>query len=340
MMRYLCVLLFCAWMVPPNMPVARRVAYFQTVNGPMPVKDLRKALIHEHIVTNFAGAAAYMAPPADQQPAVDSALPALQALYGKGFNLLVECTPAFIGKDLRLLHRLSQQSRVQIMTNTGLYAAVDRKYLPGYVYSENATQLAQRWINDFRLGMDGIKPGFIKLGVGEGALDSIETKLLIAGIITSKETGMTIAVHTGDALAADDEYRQVVANGLSPNKLVWVHAQMATDRERASMATKGVWISMDNVNEKDIDNYVRSVLYLKERNLLHRLLLSHDNGFSVVKNGSYQVLEQFDGGRNMPYRSIPDLLIPSLRRKGITEAELDLVFRQNVIACYALDSGK
>ena len=79
----------------------------------------------------------------------------------------MECTPAFLGSDVRLLKMLSEKTKVQIITNTGYYGAVDNKYLPPWAFTETAEQLAQRWIDDFEFGIDGtnVRPGFIKISV-------------------------------------------------------------------------------------------------------------------------------------------------------------------------------
>jgi predicted metal-dependent phosphotriesterase family hydrolase len=53
------------------------------------------------------------------------ALPHLRRIKELGCRSLVECTPAFLGRDPALLRRLSEASGLQIITNTGYYSAVE-----------------------------------------------------------------------------------------------------------------------------------------------------------------------------------------------------------------------
>jgi predicted metal-dependent phosphotriesterase family hydrolase len=312
--------------------------FFMTVNGKMPSVRLSKALIHEHVVTNFIGADSVKIPAHDAPRDVSQFLKYFKALKERGVNLVFECTPAFIGRDVSLLQKVSSASGVEIVTNTGWYSAVDKKYLPAYAYTEDEIAISGRWMNEALHGIEGtaIKPGFIKLGVDKGELDSTEAKLLRAAVIVSKRTGLTIAVHTGDYAAAKSEYEILIRENHKPDKLVWVHAQNASDEERRTLAAKGVYISLDGVSEKNLDEYIQKVLFLKRYNLLSRVLISHDDGWSVLSNGSYESLEVFGNGNSTPYTTIFGKFVPMLLDSGVTQQEVDMIFRENVIKCFAI----
>jgi phosphotriesterase-related protein len=322
----------------PCMEIAScQPTYLQTVTGAISKKEMNYALIHEHATTNFIGANSVILP-SEKKPAITTILPHLQTVKAAGVTTLFECTPSFIGKDVVLLQELSKQSGIHIITNTGLYAAVRQKYLPPYAYSENYKALAQRWIDDFKNGIDGtgIKPGFIKLGVNEGPIDSIETKLLLAAMETSKQTGLSIAVHTGDYQSALSQYQLASKQNFPLRKLIWVHAQNATNEQRKLLAEKGIWISLDGVSETTRQYYVDAILFLKQHKLLHRLLLSHDDGWTVLENGSYHQLELFGNGNKTPYSTIHRFILPELLIKGVTQKEIDQILRHNPIRCFGL----
>jgi len=310
-----------------------------TVNGKVPVSKVKMALEHEHIVTNFAGADSIKKPPVDKAEALNLIIPYINRLKQQGVDLILECTPAYIGRDPVLLKEIADKTGISIVTNTGFYAAVDKKYLPPSVYNATVEKIAGIWESEFVNGMEGtsIRPGFIKLGVGNGKLDSIESKLLMAAISVSKKTGLTIAVHTGDFEAAFDEYSIAVAQNLDPSKLVWVHAQNATNEQRKQLAEKGVWVSMDGVNEKKLEEYIDAIVFFKEKNLLQKLLISQDDGWSVLSNGRYDLLELFDNGNIAPYESILMKLIPALKKKGFSDQEITLLMKTNPVNCFALN---
>jgi phosphotriesterase-related protein len=312
--------------------------YLITVTGNVSASEMTVALPHEHLVTNFIGADSVNVPEDIDSKSVEKFIPHFNQLKANGVNFVFECTPAYIGRDVKLLREISKRSGVHIVTNTGIYAAVNKKYVPAFVYKESAEAIAQRWENEFLQGIEGtgVKPGFIKLGVDKGPLDSVENKLLRAAIKVSKKTGLTIAVHTGDYAAASSEYETVVRENYDPSKLVWVHAQNASDAERKDLASRGMYISLDGVSETNFQDYAERILFMKRNNLLHKIILSHDDGWAVLSNGSYERLELFGNGNTIPYSTIHTKLIPVLKSKGITGAEVELIMRGNVIKCFAI----
>lgn len=312
--------------------------YILTVNGKVSASELKRALPHEHVVTNFIGADAILIPSGTDRDRLRHFVSVFKDLRAKGVNFVFECTPAYIGRDVKLLQQISKQSGVHIVTNTGIYAAVKKKYVPEFVSKETVDEIARRWEKEFSQGIEGtgIRPGFIKLGVDTGPLDSIESKLLLAAIKVSQRTGLTIAVHTGDYAAALSEYKIAIANRHDPSRLVWVHAQNASDEERLDLASKGVYISLDGVSAKNVEEYAGRILFMKKNNVLNKIILSHDDGWAVLSNGSYDKLELFGNGNDVPYTTIFSKLIPLLKTGGMSEREIELIMKENVVRCFSL----
>jgi len=305
--------------------------YIMTVNGRLEINDMEKTLIHEHIVTNFNGTENPNEPFKNQEIAIDLILPYLKYLKSLGYKTLFECTPSYIGKNVALLQELSLRSGIHIVTNTGYYAAVNKKYLPKHVYTESAEMLAERWYHEWQKGISdtGIHPGFIKLGVGAGVLDSIEKKIVSAGMLMSQRSGLTLAVHTGDGESIKSQSLMAKEYNFDLNKLIWVHAQNGTDEERISMAEKDIWISLDGVNETKVEEYVAMILKLKEHSLLHKLLVSHDDGWSVELTKGELSLKLFENGNSQPYRTISEILEKRLYEIGFNKAQIDLILIEN-----------
>ena len=90
----------------------------------------------------------------------------------------MDCTPAYIGRDPRVLQKLARQTGLHILTNTGYYGGANDKFVPKHAYEESAAQLAARWVGEWKNGVEdtGVKPGFLflpalrKAGVGDAVI--------------------------------------------------------------------------------------------------------------------------------------------------------------------------
>ena len=172
-----------------------------TVTGPLPADELGTMLPHEHILVDFVGADQVSPERYDADEAFDLMLPHLERAQDVGCQAIAECTPAWLGRDPRLLRRLSEATDIKLLTNTGYYGARQGKFLPAHAFQESAGELADRWIAEWNDGIEdtGIRPGFIKIGVDAGELTDVNRKLVEAASRCHLATGLTIAGHTGMA---------------------------------------------------------------------------------------------------------------------------------------------
>lgn len=267
-------------------------------------------LVHEHVMVDFVGAEAVRPGRYEAEEVFQRALPKLEEVKRLGCGRLLECTPNYLGRDARLMRRLEEASGVEIWTNTGLYGAAGHKYVPKFAWEESAEQLARRWVQEWRRGVEGVKPRFIKSGVNKGPLDEMDRKLTRAAALTVKETGLTAAIHTGDGKAAEEEAEIFEKERVSLGKLVWVHAQNERDgavHER--MARAGAWVEFDGVNERSADWHRECVGRLAERGLIGRVLISQDSGW-------YRVGEP-GGGEYRGYGWMLTDFLPTLERAWV-----------------------
>jgi predicted metal-dependent phosphotriesterase family hydrolase len=295
-----------------------------TVRGPIAPRDLGTTLMHEHVMVDFAGADKVSRDRYDPDEVFKVALPHLRALKKKGCRTLVECTPAYLARDAALLRRLSEASGLHIVTNTGYYGAADDKAVPAHAYRETPDQLAARWTEEFRGGIEGtgIRPGFLKIGVDKGRLSEIDRKLIVAAARSHVQTGLRIAVHTGDGAAALDILDTLKEEGVSPEAYVWIHAQSETDRSiHVRAAEAGAWLEFDGVGPKSLDQHVAAVTDMIRRGHLGRLLVSQDAGW-------YHVGEP-GGGDYRGYTFLFEAFLPALRNGGVTEAQISTLLEDN-----------
>jgi predicted metal-dependent phosphotriesterase family hydrolase len=305
---------------------AETAAQVMTVLGPIAPEKLGVTLSHEHAVVDFLGAEKSKVLRHDAEEAFTTILPHLKKLKTWGCQTLAECTPNYIGRDVRLLRRLASASGLNILTNTGYYGAAGNKFLPRHAFTESAEQLSARWMLEWREGIDGsgVRPGFIKLGVGNGKLPELHAKLVRAAARVHRQSGLTIAIHTGDGEAALDEISILRDEKVSPNALIWIHAQNDSGAKQLEAARLGAWISLDgySASEKNRERYKKFLTDLKKEKLLGRVLLSHDHFWSVEGEGERGSLKLHAGGATNAYESIFTQLLPDLRESGFDEDDI------------------
>lgn len=306
-------------------------AFIITVTGKIPAEDMGFSLAHEHVLVDFIGADKIIPGRYDEQEAFEKALPSLNEVSKYGGRTFVECTPNYLGRDVKLLQRLSNATGIQVITNTGYYGAAKEKFIPGHARTQTAQEVAAIWIKEYKEGIDGsgIKPGFIKTGVDDYPLSAVQQKLVEAAAITHLATGLTIAIHTGNGEAAMEELRILKAKKVAPAAWIWVHAQNEKDRSyHYKIAQEGGWISFDGLSKESLTAYIQFLSDMKQRGLSDKVLISHDAGW-------YHVGEP-GGGEFRSYNSIFNDLLPAMRNAAFSEQDIEQVFVSNPMQAFTI----
>ncbi len=296
-----------------------------TVTGPVPAKKMGTTLIHEHLLVDFIGADSTGYHRWDREEAAERIAPFLTEIRELGVETLIECTPAYLGRDPILLKMLSERTGLQLVTNTGYYGAYGNRFVPESFYGMTAIELAGIWIDEFENGIEesGVRPGFIKIAVDpDDTLSPEHVKIVTAAAHTHNATGLVIASHTGPDNPAFMQIDILKSHGVSPSSFIWVHAQRGTLVGNTRAANMGAWISLDNVNtsrepeeEFSVEWYAERILALKNAGCLNRVLISHDAGWYSAG--------QENGGEFRGFTGIFKALIPALEARGFTQAEID-----------------
>jgi phosphotriesterase-related protein len=301
-----------------------RTSAIHTVTGAIPAERLGLTLMHEHVLVDFVGADKVNRSRYDADHAFRAVLPHLHHVRALGCQTLVECTPAYLGRDPALLKRLADASGVHILTNTGYYGAAKDRYLPAHAFTETADQLAARWIREFEDGIEGttIRPAFMKIGVDDGPLSEVDAKLVRAAAIAQRKTGLPIASHTSTGIAAMEQLDILERSGVALSSFIWVHAHNERDMSFFTRAaTRGAWVEFDGVSPTSSASHVELVKHMNDRGLLRRVLVSHDAGW-------YRVGEP-GGGQFRPYDSLFTAFVPALRTAGFQNDDVQRLLVTN-----------
>ena len=292
----------------------------ETVLGPVPAEQFGLALPHEHILCDFAGADATGRHRWDVDEVVRTMRPWLEQVRERGVRGFVDCTPAYIGRDPRVLRALAQATGLHIVTNTGYYGGGGGRYVPAHAHSESAEQLALRWLAECRDGIEetGIRPGFIKIGIdgasGEPpALSAIDAKLVTAAALASRRSGRSVTCHTGGGAGGLAAARLFVESGGDPARFVLAHSDGYAAEHHQQILALGAWLSFDAAGQRPAAAHAATIAGLASDHA-NRLLLSADAGW-------YQVGEPA-GGKVRGYEAVTDVLLPALRAAGLADATL------------------
>jgi len=291
-----------------------------TVTGPIPPEKLGFTLPHEHIMSIF-GADPARYPDYPTERLLGQVLPYLAMVKSLGVSALADCTTAYFGRHPELLRRISNESGVLLLTNTGYYGAMKNRYVPAHAFTETAEQIAARWIHEWQDGIDetGIRPGFIKIAVKDGPLSEIETRLVHAAILTHRQTGLVIQTHTGDnTQAASAILDWIDREGAHPSGWIWVHAHSVEETPPLlEAASRGAWISLDGISAERSQHILNQLQALREGGFLGQVLLSHDGDSFTL-----------DGGLR-PYHYLLTDFLPLLEQNGFTLAEIQQMTVEN-----------
>lgn len=304
-----------------------------TVRGWIDASDMGLTLAHEHAMVSFQPYAEWVKQPLayDRDEVVRVLLPRLRRLRELGCRTFVDATPMQVGRDPVLLQRLSEASGLHMLMPTGNYAAVENKFLPPHVFTLSAEALAARWIAEWTDGIDGsgVRPGFIKLGFNGKALTDVERKLIHAGALTHRATGLTIGSHTGPAVSAFEQLGILERAGVHPSAWIWIHAQSEADSaQHIAAARRGAWIEFDGIDPKSLELHVRFVTRMRDEGLLGHVLVSQDAGWYNVG--------QVDGGAFRSYETLFTEFLPALRARGFSDEEIDILLVRNPAKAFSV----
>lgn len=304
----------------------------QTVLGPIAPSKLGFTLAHEHVICDFIGAAETGRHRWEVDVVVERMEPVLSQLKERGVTGFVDCTPAYIGRDPRILQLLAKETGLHVLTNTGYYGGAGDKYVPKHAYTETADQLATRWIAEWRDGIEGsgIKPGFMKIGVDEtkdDRLSEIDEKIVRASAQASKKTGLSVVCHTGGGPAGLKATQIFIEEKARPDRFVVAHSDGHGLHINQQIADLGAWVSFDGISRRPLEQHLKLVQGMIEKHA-SRLLLSHDNGWYNVG--------QPNGGEIRDFNYISDTFLPALKKADVSEDVVRQLTVENPARAFAI----
>jgi phosphotriesterase-related protein len=309
--------------------MAKRI---HTIKGPIENEGLDLILPHEHLFTDLRGPGVPDYAQGDPSAVVRVVEPFLAEAAAAGVTALVECSTLGVGRNLSVLRALAAATSIHIVPPTGVYRDA---YIPESLRGVDENDLADLWTRELTEGIEGtsIRAGFIKLAMSDDGPTALEVRNLKAAAKASQNTGAVIAIHTIGGKIAKQEMDILEEAGLDLQRFIWVHAQTEPDISiLKESARRGAYVELDAVGApyQSQIQLLETTSALIETGFADHLLLSHDAGWY---NPARQDGVPEDGYRG--YMALTQDFLPALRKRGVTEEQLQTITVQNPIRAFA-----
>jgi phosphotriesterase-related protein len=271
----------------------------------------------------------------DEEHEIEAAVARMNELVAVGIGSIVDLTVAGLGRDVRLLSRVAERTRLNIVVATGYYTFNE---LPQFVELRSRTSqkseadlLASWFVGDITEGIarTGIKAGILKCATDhQGVTPGVEA-VLRAVARAHRQTGVPISTHTHPGTERGLEQQDVFENeGVDLSRVVIGHSGDTDDLVYLEkLLSRGSYLGMDRFGLYgilDMASRVRTVAALCARGHAGRLVLSHD-AFCV--NDWFPPEMSF--ADEWHHCHISRDVIPALRAAGVSEAAIRTMLVEN-----------
>ncbi|WP_248959317.1 phosphotriesterase family protein [Sphaerisporangium perillae] len=315
----------------------------ETVSGPADVAGLGQTLMHEHIfvlatehLDNY-GIGAWW----DEEHRVADAITKLRAMRAAGVSTIVDPTVWGLGRYIPRIQRIAAEvPELNIIVATGLYCfdEVPHQYEhrgPGLLL-DMPEPMVDDFVRDLTVGIadTGVRAAFLKCVVEHRGLTPGVERICRAVAQAHVRTGAPITVHTNAFTQAGVPALDLLAKeGVDLTKVVLGHSGDSNDLDYLMrLADRGATLGMDRFG---LDVYnptparVETIAALCARGYADRMVLSHDSAcFMDYFGGAWDEL-QGQVTPNWNYHHIHDDVLPALREKGVTDAQIDQMLVDN-----------
>lgn len=305
-----------------------------TAGGAIDGGAMGPTLIHEHLYSLYPD---YRADYGwDENAAVARAQSVLADLATTGIRTMVEMSVYGMGRSAHRLRRIAEGlPGVNIVAATGVYTFSD---LPNF-FRTRMHFVDENWMADFftkeitdGIGDSGVHAGVIKFVTDkQGANEDVQT---IARQVARAQlaTGAPILTHSHSPSESGLAQQKLFAQeGVDLSRVVIGHAGDSADLDYLQrLIDNGSWIGMDRFGHgfsAPLEQRIDTVVEMCARGYADRMVLSHDA--NIISDSVPVEVHDSPEIEHWNFRCIPDIVLPALRDRGVSESDLDLMMVHN-----------
>jgi phosphotriesterase-related protein len=268
---------------------------------------------------------------AEYREAVESA----QAVIGHGVKTVFDPAPMFLGRDVRHLRRVAEETGLQIVTCTGIYTY---DYLPHFFESRDADFIASLFVHDLTEGIQGtdVKAGFLKVAADEPGVNERIEKLHRAAARASLQTGAPIIAHSRPASNTGPRQVEIfLEEGVAPEKIQIAHTGDTDDLGYINgLLDAGVWIGLDRFGIEmylPMEQRKKTLMALLEQGHVDRIHLSQDYVVALDWFPPETVEQLIAAGavKDWSMTLLFEQVFPALKEEGLTDEQIDRMLVDN-----------
>lgn len=316
------------------------MTHVETIGGPVALDALGTTLMHEHVFvlspemqSTYPGFNGW-----DEDAMVAKARGVLGELKHRGVDTIVDLTVVGTGRDVPLVARAVEGTGLNVVVATGIYtySEVPKAFHfrgPGALLGGDDELMINLFVNDIEEGIQGtpIKAGILKCATDEQGVTPGVERVLRAVAAAHRRTGVPISTHTHAATRRGLEQQAIFREeGVDLSRVVIGHSGDTTDCDYLEeLVSAGSMIGMDRFGidlELPFEDRVATVVEMCRRGHAGQMVLSHDAGvfFDWLPMELLPVATP-----NWHYTHIHDDVLPALRERGVSEADIELMLVTN-----------
>ena len=298
-----------------------------TTLGPKRSDELGMILPHEHVFVDLRTPDQPGYAKAEADDVVRLMAPEIEKLKSRGVTALVECSTGGVGLRVDLDLAVSRATSFPLVVPTGNYR---EPWIPAWVRTASDAALEEWMYRELAegIGGTGVKAAWIKLSAGDDGLTFLEERILRAAARAGRRTGAIIGSHTIKGRVVMDQLDIIESEGYRADRFISIHTQEERDFGlNRAVAERGAWIEYDHIGRAPDNEVAALILRAVEAGLVTQLLLSQDRGWNDPA--------QSGGGIPLPYTYLPDVLLPLLRLRGLSEPTIHQLVVNNPFEAFA-----
>jgi phosphotriesterase-related protein len=306
-----------------------------TTNGALPLEQLGRTLIHEHVLVGFPGW--YLdnrQPKFRRADAIERVVDAFQALHDYGVRTVVDPCPMDMGRDVEICAEVAQRAGINIVCTTGVYnedAGITFTFR--HLDVDAITEIYVKELED-GIGETGIRAGAIKIATGDAPVTEYELKVLTAAARAAKATGVPLISHTENSSCGHDQIDIVAGEGVPAGQLLVGHSDGRDDHDyQLSLAQRGAYVEFDGFGLDFLvpdEVRIRNLKQLVDAGHRDRIMVSQDTVNCWL--GSPPGMTASDATAMAPNWKLTHLfenIFPQLVQLGVSADDLDHIVTVN-----------